>query len=1155
MNLKSIIKKVLKRDNDQSGLKTYHSTPVGSVDVFEYTDNVLHMAGWFFDLDYKMNNLRVSYYHDDKLVYSHKPIVILRYDVADALGRADAETAGTIFSTRITSPRETSVYLEYDIDGGVGGIHIGDVAATDVKETSISTLVEGYNMGNVRIFTDKYTADKCEIPDKIYENTIDIIIPVFNGFDYFDALFSSLEKTKMDYRILIVNDKSTDERVLPYLENYIQKNQRAVLYNNEQNVGFVGSVNLALKEAKNHVVLLNTDVIVPENWLERITAPIICGEKIASATPYTNSGTICSFPNFGVNNEIFEGLSVNEIDEVFSKIKPEYPEMPTGVGFCMALNYDALKEVGLLDEKSFGKGYGEENDWCQRAISAGYKNVHVENLFVYHKHGGSFMSEEKKKLLETNEKKLLEKHPNYEKDVARYCQSDPARNVRLYAIVKLLNKVKAKRTVAFDHALGGGATAYLERKKAEMVNRDELFVTVRYNIFDSRYYIEVEYKKYIIKAFADKLNDVLDFIEDADEIWVNELVTWQNIFEVLNTLKAWHKKTGAHSKMLMHDFFALCPAINLVNEKGEYCEAPSADVCSRCIPLNKSNACLDYESGEAWRANWESFLKDCDEVVVFSNDTKLHIEKVYPDLKNIVFRPHEPHFLPVLNKSFKTTKTFNIGILGILNYKKGLALVEKLCEIIMEKSLDVRVCLIGETEDEFESPVFVKTGRYTKEQVPKLTLEMDIDVFFISSVWPETFSYTTSEIMSMGMPLVVLDIGAPPERVKDYEKGCIISRKDEPLGILESIMSFGKGQREYSLPYKDEKVLFIAAEDSFASRYRVENFRETLLKQGYCSDYYQLDEYFKDDNIKDFKEYKSVVLYRCSEVSDVKKIIDAAREAGIHVYYDIDDLVFDYNLIENLSFLKTREYRDFAQKTENIHKCMEMVDAVLVSTKTLAEIIKTEFPDKEAVIKRNVASMEMITLSTDAYKEAFHRENEVWLGYFSGSNTHNKDFAIIENVILRLMEEYKNLHLRIGGVIKNSVFDRYENRIDKFDFIEWQKLPEKVASVDINLMPLEDTVFHWCKSENKWMEAALVHVPSVVSSNKELDSRINDKEDGFLCRTEEEWYNTLKLLIEDSGLRKTIGDNANKRVLSDYTTDYPDKNAVELVIGLSDLKD
>ena len=103
------------------------------------------------------------------------------------------------------------------------------------------------------------------------------------------------------------------------------------------------------------------------------------------------------------------------------------------------MNIAALKEVGLLDEETFGKGYGEENDWCQRAIKAGYKNVHADNLFVYHKHGGSFMSEEKKRLIAENSEKLFARYPDYKREVGAFCAIDPAKKERLYAMIRLMS--------------------------------------------------------------------------------------------------------------------------------------------------------------------------------------------------------------------------------------------------------------------------------------------------------------------------------------------------------------------------------------------------------------------------------------------------------------------------------------------------------------------------------------------------------------------------------------------------------------------------------------------------------------------------------------------------------------------------------------------
>lgn len=84
--------------------------------------------------------------------------------------------------------------------------------------------------------------------------------------------------------------------------------------------------------------------------------PILTKDRVATSTPFTTCGTICSFPNFCEDNPIFEGMQLHEIDDVFRTVKPQYPVMPTGIGFCMGMNLQAIREVGLLDEETFGKG-------------------------------------------------------------------------------------------------------------------------------------------------------------------------------------------------------------------------------------------------------------------------------------------------------------------------------------------------------------------------------------------------------------------------------------------------------------------------------------------------------------------------------------------------------------------------------------------------------------------------------------------------------------------------------------------------------------------------------------------------------------------------------------------------------------------------------
>jgi GT2 family glycosyltransferase len=113
-----------------------------------------------------------------------------------------------------------------------------------------------------------------------------------------------------------------------------------------------------------------------------------------------------------MDNTLPQGLSTLEVDAVFARVKDAAViEIPTGVGFCMAIRLEVAERIGLFDS-AFGKGYREENDWCQRARILGYQHVLAPNLFVYHQHGGSFPSQERQALADRNEAILRERYPD-----------------------------------------------------------------------------------------------------------------------------------------------------------------------------------------------------------------------------------------------------------------------------------------------------------------------------------------------------------------------------------------------------------------------------------------------------------------------------------------------------------------------------------------------------------------------------------------------------------------------------------------------------------------------------------------------------------------------------------------------------------------------
>ncbi|MGF6933090.1 GT2 family glycosyltransferase/glycosyltransferase involved in cell wall biosynthesis [Paraburkholderia sp. UCT70] len=625
------------------------------------------------------------------------------------------------------------------------------------------------------------------IPTFDENNPIDIIIPIYNGYDYLQPLFDSIVKNStIRYRLIVVNDCSPDHRIAKFIELFGISNPSVelIFLENESNLGFVRSVNKAVAYTNNNFVILNTDTEVPPGWLERLMYPIFEMSDVASTTPFTNSGTIFSFPTYLKDNVIFEGLCVEEIDRYFKDVNFEktHIAIPTGVGFCMGVNKSLVDKIGMFDEV-FGKGYGEENDWCQRAISEGYKNVHVTNLFVYHKHGGSFASETKRKLIEENFKILIARHPLYEKHIHAAIGENKLDFLRRLLVLKVLSDSRTSHLI-LDHSLGGGANQYSEQKISNHLAAGDVVCSVKFDFKQTKQYlIEFRFAEESSIFKSVDIDSLYEFISifNFKNIFVNSLVSFNEVGRHLDKIASLKKRHGKNVKLTvpMHDFFPVCPSYTLLDETATYCAVPrNLRKCSKCLKESDGDF-KTFENSEDiqdWREKWGTVLRLSDEVLCFSNSSKDILLKAYevPSEKtNIV--PHDISgrygniYVPRENPS-----ELRVGILGAINEAKGASIVRKLVEDFDQQSCPVKVILIGEISAWFSSPSFEVTGRYNAADLQDIVLQKKIDVFLIPSVWPETFSYTTDEIMQMGYPLIVFDLGAPAERVRNYELGEVV---------------------------------------------------------------------------------------------------------------------------------------------------------------------------------------------------------------------------------------------------------------------------------------------------------------------------------------------------------------------------------------------
>ncbi len=260
---------------------------------------------------------------------------------------------------------------------------------------------------------------------------IDIIIPVYNAFDDVVRCIESVRRhSGNECRIVLIDDASPDSRIKSLFEALeCESDNRMTFLVNAENLGFVGTVNRGMSLSRNDVVLLNSDTLVTARWLAKIAKCAESDVRIGTITPFSNNAEICSFPEFCKNNSVAD----NEIERTNQAMEtatvPVYPDIPTAVGFCMFIRRNLLDAIGLFDAETFGLGYGEENDFCMRAMKAGFRNVLCEDTFVAHVGSQSFTAQTQA-LKERNSKLLFEKHPEYLGLVQRFIREDPIAPIR-----------------------------------------------------------------------------------------------------------------------------------------------------------------------------------------------------------------------------------------------------------------------------------------------------------------------------------------------------------------------------------------------------------------------------------------------------------------------------------------------------------------------------------------------------------------------------------------------------------------------------------------------------------------------------------------------------------------------------------------------------
>lgn len=324
---------------------------------------------------------------------------------------------------------------------------------------------------------------------------------------------------------------------------------------------------------------------------------------------------------------------------------------------------------------------------------------------------------------------------------------------------------------------------------------------------------------------------------------------------------------------------------------------------------------------------------------------------------------------------------------------------------------------------------------------------------------------------------------------------------------------------------------------SHPERYRVDHQLEQLISFGLSAD----KVYYEELDIEKLKYYHGFIFFRCPITPTVEEFIKKAHYFNKTCFFDIDDLVINRKYTNTIPFVAAMNSSDKATYDDGVirmEKTLKQCDYLITSTPALARELKSNYK-KEVLVNRNVASEKMAALSFEALRQKPQRKDKFVIGYLSGSITHNPDFELIKKPLLKIMSEFPNVYLEVMGYLDLPAdFSQFDSRIIRKNFTNWEELPKIIAGLDINLAPLEKSIFNEAKSENKWTEAALVKTPTIASNFGAFKEVIKDGTTGFLASSESEWYEKIKGVINNPEKAKQVADAAYKKAKTEYITTY-----------------
>ncbi len=1011
-----------------------------------------------------------------------------------------------------------------------------------------------------------------------------VVVPVFNAPDAVAECIASLRRYRPAYaRVLLINDASTDERIDGILAPLADEPGFEIV-GNPENLGYTRTVNRGIELAGgDDVVLLNSDTVVTPRWLDALRYCAYDQARVATVTALSNNAGAFSAPRLGQHTP--RPLHLDE-DGFARRVIGATPgvalDVPTGNGFCLYIRRAAITALGAFDAERFPRGYGEENDFCMRALRAGWRNLVCDKAYVLHKRSQSFQGE-KTELVKQGRAEVDKAFPEYGQLIARF--DDVAfRWLRKAVDRALLESGRPRPRVLFVISTVTGGTPQTnldlmrvvsDRFAPWLLRCDSRRLTLS-ELVGGELKVRREYE------LARAIDPVTHQSDEYDQV-VSEWL-YQYAIELLHIRHiAWHSLNlagvaRAHNIPVacsLHDYYTVCPSLNLLDDENRFCAGRctrgSGD-CSSALWPDSPMPRLKNGFVERWRQMMGAFLSQCDAYITTSDSAARIVEDAFPQLDEgkVEVIPHGRNFprftaraqWPQAGEKVRILVPGNIGI------SKGSEVIRA----VAKSDPRFEFHFLGATGGILRD-IGVHHGTYRREQFDAKVKDIAPAFGLVFSIWAETYCHTLTEMWASGIPVLGMNLGAVGDRIGKSGGGWLIDHRATPQAIIQRFEEILADRADY-----EQRLEAVKAWQSgeghwndtatMAFRYRQiygrllpgENHaRKRLGLLHKWRPYVPATAHIRlllpwgeaatsaGHDVRSVgarwllsggdQHIDALVIQRDAVPADlVDPLLQQLAERGIPYIYEIDDALWDL----------PADHPDksrYADSEDSIIALIKGASRVTTTTDALASRLASMNARVQVLPTAHPTSLWCAPLDGQYVEQVLQdcelTESGVQRILYMGTNSHQADLEMIEPALLALRKTHPNLEfIQIGGgrpLAGARVLDVPKSASDYLKFVAWFRSVCTAATLAV--APLRDIAFNDDKSDVKLLDYAMAGLPGVYSRVGPYRNSVVDGETGLLAENEtDSWVRQIGRLLDDATLRDHIRNKARSWVL-----DRPDE--------------